>query len=57
MSKRIVAAVIAASVAGALAVVGTGVVAATAGHAPNARTHEGVIWTEMVPAKGVAFPN
>lgn len=57
MSKRIVVAVIAATVAAAFAVVGAGVVAATAiGRAPSMSVH-GVIWTALIPATGVTFPN
>jgi hypothetical protein len=58
MSKRLVVAMIAATAAAAFAVVGAGVVAATAiGHAPSMGVPAGVIWSEMVPAKGVTFPN
>jgi hypothetical protein len=49
MSKRIVVAVIAATVAAAFAVVGAGVVTAAAiGHAPSMSV-PGVIWTALIP--------
>ena len=57
MSKRIVVAVIAATVGAGFAVVGAGAVAATAiGHAPSMNV-PGVVWTELIPVKGVSFPN
>jgi hypothetical protein len=58
MSKRVVVAMIATIVAAGLAVVGTGAVTAAAiGHAPSMRVPAGIIWTSLIPAKGVQFPS
>ena len=58
MSKRVVVAMIAAIVAAGLVVVGTGAVTAAAiGHAPSMSVPAGIIWTSLIPAKGVQFAN